>query len=109
VIRSCSHENSGSFIFFIMKSKAQRNIQKYSEKVFKRLIIQFLQYLDENPKATSESIGEKKTILNNKWVEHCLNNPFITSVGLEIFLQEIDRLMQDKEMIDIMTARKEGA
>ncbi len=96
----------GAYCFETMKTKAQRNIQKYSEKVFKRLIVQFLEYLDQNHKATSAEIDQKKAELNNKWVEHCLNNPFITTDGSEIFLLEIDRLMHDKEMVDIMTARK---
>ena len=86
-----------------------RNAQRYSEKVFGRLIQSFVEYISDLEKRgevpTDELIEAKIVELNDNWVSHCTRTPMMTEDGKSLFLQEIKRILdQIRERVILAAA-----
>lgn len=86
-----------------------KNAQQYTEKVFGRLIKQFIDYVEELEKnkqdPSVELIDAKIDELNQKWIDHCNRYPAIKPEGKLVFKQEIGRIIDETEARIIALAK----
>jgi hypothetical protein len=77
----------------ILDANSRKNIQTRAEKTFKRLMLEFLAFLDGKD-AQSKEVQDKIAELNTEWVEYCEKIIHINEGGKKEFMVHVNKVLE---------------
>jgi hypothetical protein len=77
----------------ILDANSRKNIQTRAEKTFKRLMLEFLAFLDGKD-AQSKEVQDKIADLNTEWVEYCEKIIHINEGGKKEFMVHVNKVLE---------------